>query len=587
MFDSAFADWRPGKPVLFGWPWHGRLDMRKDAGGARPRLTLPNGTLIRLDWSTNLPGVLAAHQPGNLLLFRDPRAAPVERSDEQLAGDSQAGREWRAAALYNPRESIIYGQQYELSDELGMARWIYHDGEQNWQASVNNQLSSVRLIPGARLTRRARGSRRDVPIAMPGGAPASDAGYDWVVVDAMPAGNRCILARVSTEMSAVPAGGYSKTDGEGWRWLPVEFWELTLTSADGVHGAILTQLRSQTDTAGAVIARQVPDLPDHAIGVLTEWTQGGPVGDSGVYNWTGNIVAVATQPDGSGGYGTRVPEFGNYSINYGIRNAVLSLYYRPDGTVAGVLIDIDVHESYSGDIDGNVSGTGAITATPINGYPGTDWAPSAAGIGSGSFSATRRWDVSCQCKILNDGLTVETAELTSSGSTTISVDVVYQIPGALLSEPSWDTSIRSLDQSCSWSLTLDGAFDAGESKFSNQGAGTNIYSGPWAGGSALTYGARSINIVPATAFNSAAPVITLGSVRYCAQMPCLFALRTSASEMPTAPEKVRIGGGSLPIQGGMFSGHRDLYGVIPELFGSYNPITRQYIRDAENPVCWL
>ena len=51
MFDSAFNDWMPGRVTLFGWPWHGRLDLRAGSTGPKPRVTLANGAQFELDFN--------------------------------------------------------------------------------------------------------------------------------------------------------------------------------------------------------------------------------------------------------------------------------------------------------------------------------------------------------------------------------------------------------------------------------------------------------------------------------------------------------------------------------------------------------
>ncbi|MCQ4271083.1 hypothetical protein NA655_08620 [Pseudomonas kuykendallii] len=582
MFDSALSDWKPGKPVIFGWPWHGRIDLRKDSGGFLPRLTLPNGQVIQFGWSSALPLVSPAHQAGNVLRFRDPRASVIQRSTEQLAADQSAGREWRSAALYNPRESIIYGQKYTYGSELGMARWIYHDGERNWQASLSSTLSTVRLIPGPKLARRPQPESLDIDVSKPDGAPVTAAGSNWVVVDSVASGGRVILAHMTSTGSSLPDGSYSSIEGGGWHWPILEFWELTLSNVDAVRSAVLRPLKTTAQTSGTVTERVVPQLSDEAVVVTTQWVRGEPVGE--MYRWNGSLVATRSTPSTIGGNGLRVPGHGSYDISYGAVGMVLAMYYRPDGSVASVTADAVVNEHYTGSgVGGGASGTGVIIGADIGGGP-SNWHAETFGSGTGTFNASKTYTQTATFRLVNDGTQVASASFTATATTEMTAQLAYQIPGDVLNFPTVGERSRTVSQNCEWSVHLDTAFDSGSSNYSNTAASADMYPGPWASTVPASRLARSLALRSPAANDAASTNLILGSVRYCAQMPCVFALRANEGAAPT---KVRLGSGALPYADGVFTNGRDLTGVIAERFGSYNPITRQYVRDAPGPVFWI
>ena len=113
-------------PRTFGLPYHGRV-----VGGA---LTLPNSAVI--DYAQ--PGT-SRGSDGETHLVRAPGAAVLERSAEEQADDTAAGRQWKIYAILSGKNRMIGGQ------ELGENHWIYCDADGgNWVVSL--QLEKIGTI---------------------------------------------------------------------------------------------------------------------------------------------------------------------------------------------------------------------------------------------------------------------------------------------------------------------------------------------------------------------------------------------------------------------------------------------------------
>ncbi|MFV3388403.1 hypothetical protein ACNFCJ_23855 [Pseudomonas sp. NY15364] len=351
MFDSPVNDSCPGEITVCGWPWHGRVDYTVSSDS--PVLTLPNGVTTRLPWAPTPVAAYEWHQHGTLLRFRDPRAPDVERTPEQLAADAERGIEWRADVLYGPREGLVYG----IGPTTRQPRsWLYHDGTMNWRVTVSaaGQLRLAQLLIVVGRTRRPD-VWHSVVVDRPSGAPALT---DLAVIDALPDGSRVLLARYTADDIHYGRGRASFLQGElgAWCALPREFWELRIARDEtgGAHTAellhVLTNSPFQepvlegewatidpTATAEIVGGSEQARIVDvTAVIELSELSQGqvelgfGPIGTHGVLFAEFNAettVGAYYQPDG---------EIGFYTAHYGARSEVTTTITPTEVSYQGV-----------------------------------------------------------------------------------------------------------------------------------------------------------------------------------------------------------------------------------------------------------
>lgn len=576
MFDSPFDDWMPGRVTLFGWPWHGRLDLRAGITGPKPKVTLPNAVQFELDFDPTQTAILTAHQPGNLLRFRDPRAVDVERTTDQLAADAERGVEWRADALYGPREGLVYGKP--ITPFTGARRWIYHDGERNWFASYGGISVQIRPLPTVRRRTVSEG-QLTLSISYPEGSPSTPAGsYEWVVIDALTDGTRVILARLRTDISTMPTGAYSTTGGLAWRQAPREFWEIELVNdPEEGRSAIMRPLRTVTQTAGTVIPRVVPELVDGDISYSITWVIDSE--NDGVYEWVGTVddFAVISVPAGTGS-SRGMANVGAYNITHGHTGQVLSLYYRPDGSVAELTISALCEEAYNCTFTASQTSSEARTRNGSDSIPGGTTATlleegEITITASASLTVARTLTV----KLAADGVETESHVTTASVSNTGEATAVQTFPVSVAQYWLFDLVSASRDHSITSDYASPVASGAGSDAFTVANGSLRV--GPWDAGYWPTFSGAWASLQPS---QSSARLVS-GAVSYCAHMPAIASLAQPAPGDP--PANWLIGQAACP--GGIVAGSQTGSGAMTEVFGSYNPITQATIRDAANPVTWV
>lgn len=143
MYDSPLHDFMPGDVKVFGWPWHGRLDGEKGL-----TLTLPNGDVI-----TAIGKSLTVTK--GIQRFRDPRAKATPRTEDEQGADLAAGISWRPDVLFDYRLGLVHGST-EWADTVDRAaRWIYSDGSTVWMASLfrDSDGPKLKLVPAPAITR--------------------------------------------------------------------------------------------------------------------------------------------------------------------------------------------------------------------------------------------------------------------------------------------------------------------------------------------------------------------------------------------------------------------------------------------------
>lgn len=345
MFDSPFDDWMPGQPVLFGLPLHGRLDTT--APGS-VRLTLPNSDTLDL-----FERGLFEH--GGLVRFRDPRAVDVVRSEEDLAADIAAGREWRAEALMGPGPGVMYGAR-------GLFQWIYHAAEQNWFAYFSPSFGRLTLGQTPRIGRGQRPEDLTIAATRVGQdrtpLPDSGGGFERVM-SATPAGDRALIGiwgRIRISQGPVES-----------IYAPVpsllEVWEVRLTGLTAEYEL----LRSAEQCAGTVVVDPYPIGTPTSVGVVFGFSQSGPE------SWTSHI-AMDEHP-ATGQQQVHWMEYDRDSWSYTQSGRVVSMYYGADGQPKEICLDLKLAEqrprTSGGYIDAQTPATASGTHEPGSSFGAT------------------------------------------------------------------------------------------------------------------------------------------------------------------------------------------------------------------------
>lgn len=551
MFDSPIDDVVPGEPTICGWPWHGRLDIPSQVN-ALPTITLRNGQVIRLPIILEKAARREWHQHGTVLRFRDPRAIDPQRNTAQLAADQQRGISWRADALYAPREGVLYGQA-PTSGKL--QTWLYHDGARNWRVKIQGDgtllLRSQVFVIGRK---RPEILQRVVSVSYPDGRPNLST---LAVIDAMPTGNRILFAQYD-ESDIFGAGNprFNQEQLGAWTCQPREFWELTLSrnTASNVISAVFRRVRDRQQTLGeqtgpgdTYFDRAAVWLSVRINGSETLTTYHGtsqPIPDPGIpsgsiFSWDSRTSELAV-------------------------NNIVGLYYE-NGAIKELRVEYKTEathlEAFSGSF--SVSQEGTWNSVTNEFYEGS-------GTLRGNLTFTNSSKISA--RLLRGGVQVSTAEVLASSSATRGVTVNCSIHYLGISGvTSYSTS--------QFSITADAMIDALKIPTRTTGVTAEGIVG---------YSATvQANIRDTAYINGQA---SIGVVRYSAQMTALALNITSlvADEEWTSAlvERQYIGNCATPA--GVLSGNlQTRTPPLGHLYGSWNPVTGQSIRNALNPVFWV
>lgn len=591
MFDSAFADWMPGRPALFGFPFHGRVDWPRVSTAQPPILTLPNARQIRLGEHLGYshPGIREFEQTGNVIRFKDPRSTPPERSPDELAADAARGIEWRDSALVQPRTRTVHGLRLFGND----AWWVYSDGESVW--GVYRESGGLYLYPQPTISRRAQPPRIFIPIDTSGVVPL-DAGVPitQVVIDAVPDGSRVLIARFGEGLSTMPEGAYatSSPSGKAWRHTPLDFVEIEITRGEDGHQAVMRSVFDRDETAGEVILRDTPALKQAVYRFeLTGAVNKGPKNPgSSTHIWELTYEVEFGATSGTGNFHPYAI-IGSYSIEYGYRNRIVSAYYRPNGTIAKVTASAITSETHSCP---GVSGSGTTAVVTCEGDAEV---PDGITLTTDTLSLTASMSLTqgttTAFELKNDGAIVGTGYLEISGSHSWSNEWsgIFGSDG-FISGPGRSSGQSSVTFSRQWQLEIDGTSIGGGStteddsyEYSDLGPSFsyvrhvlstwNPSRGAYAEFNVRDSSDRSLRAL-------------LGPVSYCALMPAVLgAIYPASGSNAGTTNTYAIGNGSLPFSGGLHTGFTTGTGPMTEIFGSYNPVTGQFIRDAANPVSWV
>lgn len=574
---------------MFGFPYHGRVDWRKTVAGSPPTLTLPNTQQIQLGTHLQLyhPGIKEFEQPGNVLRFKDPRSVPPARSPEDQEADELRGVEWRDSAIVCPRTNTVHGLR--LFTDL---RWVYSDGAAVWGVIIG--LDALYLYPQPTISRAPLGPRLTLPLDR-GDVPALSTPQPvvWVVVDALPDGSRALIARFGETLSAMPEGAYDTPhpSGKAWYHTPLDYLEVEITRDENGRQAVIRSVFSVDDVAGTVLPYEEPELERSwrtldISGQIISQTEG---------NYTWRVVLEPGVETGSEAplSTTSLPWVGGFTTQHGFRDRIVGAYYRPDGSVASVTVSRVTNTSYTGTPLTLTSSQTAVMYAESS-RESTWEGHVSPGVMEYTYVASKDWNSATTLEFKNDGVVVERATFseTLTETATWSASSVWWASAGSVDIEETTTSSRVYTTARNWAVRMDGQLlkSAAHSSVESYSADGVAYlpslaqvwrsilppavDGPWSR-------FRSVD-------EDGHPVyIALGSVSYCALMPAACALAYPAPGDSTIEHEWWVGNGSLPFSGGLHTGFTTGTGPMTEVFGSYNPVTGQFIRDAANPVSWV
>ena len=575
MFDSIVNDMSPGKLQVCGWPWHGRMDY--GITGQRPHVTLSNGTKIQLDWiaAGHIAGELDQH--GTVWRFRDPRAADVERTPEQLAVDQSMGIEWRADLLYSPRESILYGYGPRMTtDTVARSRrsWIYHGAGKNWRvvATTGTQLRFDNAI--FLITRnKYQNETFFVSTQMPFDYPRLT---ELTVIDAVSDGSRVLLGRFQTAGNVRFAGDMGAAST-----LATDYWELRISYNENTarYSAQLVSVRNAEETAGSFSSSYTLAYKGVALDAeLGEVYRGGDY-EYAVYSHS--METIDRSVSGSGGPWPELQP-GLVSLAYqsqGVRT--VGAYYDDEGVIRFFTANYGGSSEFTGApvVDNEYTETRTYRRSLITGdfdlYYGsvnsltTIYTNQITGINTGWFELRR------------DDVVVSRLEASMPVSTQLRhvsyVDVHPVLDGTVWGSPVFQppSSMVGLNYttvSMTYDCLLDGVYlygPAGEAYASPNAAQARYSFFREAGLGFFKFGSDLLRTP------SMLPGCTV--YRYSPQLLAIAARTPGAGVM--------LGNAVSPVQ--IENSVRERVGGLGTIYGSWNPITGEIIRDALNPVSWI
>ena len=552
MFDNPIDDAVPGKPTICGWPWHGRLDM-PSAPGAIPELTLKNGQVIPLAISLGKPERREWHQHGTVLRFRDPRAVDPIRTPAELAADEARGVSWRADVLYAPREGVLYGQ---APTEGRLQTWLYHDGERNWRVRFrpnNSLLMRSQLIVVGR--KRPVIAQQVVSVSYPDGVPELS---NMSVVDAMPTGNRVLFALYDERwIFGVDGASFDQEALGAWNCPPCEFWELTISSASGgaAVSATFRRIRDEMQTLSMNYGQAFPSTAGGAAWVTIELVGGGTQTTYWGNSKPPKMDDVAVDTIESWGRNSSESSF----------ESIVGLYYE-GGSIKEVRTEYVVTRSFEIEVLGP-SFSVSLEA---------QWVGMTLVPGVGVFTGTYKYSGESQitARLIRDGVEVSRAvsRVSSNGSRAVNWSCSI---GRYAVVPQYD--FYEVPFSVAANITLDGRVVLNRTNTLMVG-GINTFVAQATSWTSRTY-----------AFSYGFAAIT--SVRYSAQMIALAVNVTAFADdgywAPGATSQQFIGRCATPSGIVPATSFNPRLPPLGHLYGSWNPVTKESIRDALNPVFWV
>lgn len=308
---------------VWGWPWHGRVDLNS-------RLHLPNGQTLSYNAPSGGLGFMFTYR------VKVPGVAPVLRSPEEAEADAAAGREWRDEAIMGGFN--LYGK------ELG--GWIYSapDGTK-WVISIDHSQTGATVPVQAQRfgVLGGKAESRSLQLTWPtddliNGQPFSQPPYSvmpirWrAPVDISPDGSRAIFMMYAYDSSApVPFDQVALFQS----LKPIGFQLVTVAGGgDGLQIAATT-LRTFEQTMGAAFLENSLTVEQMINNSRVDHTEprradiNRPYPDPpGTEYWSGVGVNGAYDFDPGGRY-----EYANGSLSRGVTGRILALWFDPSGEI--------------------------------------------------------------------------------------------------------------------------------------------------------------------------------------------------------------------------------------------------------------
>ncbi|PKM30238.1 MAG: hypothetical protein CVV07_07420 [Gammaproteobacteria bacterium HGW-Gammaproteobacteria-11] len=592
MFDDRFTWHMPGQISHFGLPWHGlALQSAPQVPSQQYILTLPNARQLPVGFAP-----VAGHGgiSGASYRYKDPRAYVPELDPVEQAQADEAGAVWRADMLMPYR----YGTTGTNSIVL-----MYFDGTQGWRINFTNQLL-------AEPTLQVRGT---LTLGLPQTFPADPPLYTSAVnsLNALPA-YRSALAGVALGWTVLDAteqgdriliGIAGFPEYYGYRGRLYEVWEYRLSGAGEEITAERELLWSHDDLIDDY--EFTDDLPD---GPPYEGPRGAPywkvdsTTPSGVNIVTDFEFEVQPISFASGSPNFYAP-FAR-TVTRKIPGRVVGAYYL-EGAIKYITLDVEAHSTAVATANHSVTsstpGEGFVEERASGSSPAYNWPPRIEdGLVMPSYTVTSTVGLTMSStlsiRLRNDGVTVSEFTATASGSRSSTTDRTWTQAGPIndfrnfdIVNPPGFTLLPPNDSSITASVTrtTTHSFDGAEldsktvsSTGDNDGFSTiglaSMVSAINNAGDAVNSFVQSIGFLG---------VLNAGTrVQPCRYNTHMLALMCESHTNVAADSHYRVKAiacRDITIPGSFsYQGEQTLF-ASPGfgLFGAYNAVTGEYVRD--------
>lgn len=552
MFDSRVNASVPGKVTMAGWPWHGYIKARETG---EMDLITPAETIDLNRKFVAYPeeGHSRLLKHGSVFRFRDPRAQDVERSAEQQAADSAAGIEWRADVLFNPHESVLYN--FEPRNTRA-TRWIYHDGERNWMVSIND--ASGILYFNEQLMVLGRHKKREQRSVLIYGDKQLRPSDRMELIDLSADGSRALFAEYNSRF----------TDSSFY--YPTRFYELTISEGFNVNlreHLSASEVGPKIERFTGEVGVEAKYLKITSANVTTE-----PLPLEETYLVEADVSTELTTDKG------RIPavrERINTSSTY---SRIIGLYYDEQNNIKELKLSAAQSITYAS--SGTEYSPVSASYSHTDGYyPSTNYSYMTTTIIRGVTPISRTKGTVVTVEL--DGEIVSRAQAVDTGTELESMSCYLRTGhdkdggSAALTDPLVGATERAGQ---SYSISLDGVqIDSGTYGSGAQPSGLALHFG---------FGFNDYFLAQPNDENgwNLSEHRLIHVVKYTPQLMCLAV--STPRHLLSSLEKQTVSK-SIVKSGAQPDYMLERANPNAPLYGSYNPITGQVIRDTTTPVFWI
>lgn len=504
---------------------------------------------------------------GNCRVFCDPRAVDIVLDEDAAASAAAAGAEWR-------KEAIIS----EIGALGGFINRpiIYHDGANNWGVSFNVFSGGRTVAIGLPVVAVSTDYTQQIDALVTFDYASSQInaqglGYSSTatrIIDSLPDGSRHLIGLYGTRSD----NGIPKRVGRS-RLFNEELYalvELTLSGQGPAISADYRLLYSPADAVAAISRTNTNTIRNLRFSVSNISWVPAPVGSptSSVSNFSLEDLT---------GQAAHIFKDGVQQVSTVCEGALISAYYGSDGSIK------EVRKSFSSSLTVTASSTLSVSDTPATGV----WSGRGVDVtGGGSHSCTLTEtinEISDFEMSINDGGVI--SRVSGRGRTSRTRRAIRSVEITTAGIGQWQSE-DATDTSCSQSLDQDGRVlhDFADAEtfdyLSNLLPGTSFQPERGSIADGLPGPFELL-----TGFNPIAHDVRV-DVCPVSYNPSLIALSTRMWLVDDESElTLRIG--DAICRGVLIPGWRE--GALPAgmIFGSVNPVTGQYVRDADRTVSWL